>query len=221
MPRYLGLVGGWRYGTPVPSPISVHKFAGVTQQFIGMGTKVITLSLQWQNTKDRTFRESVEVDNKEIIISITGDKKKKKRNYVFNRQPWRHNNVNRDLKIRLRRRQRERHKQQFHTCITLFCTFLCRYCTTTTWKCLISRCTEGRTEEVHKRRRNFLSLSELEYGSLEFNFGRVRLPLTKLVTWSNRDEDWKNANSLFQRRFLCRRRPRILRSIISPQRRTE
>ena len=40
-------------------------------------------------------------------------------------------------------------------------------------------------------------------------------PLTKLVTWSNRDEDWKNANSLFQRRFLCRSRPRILRSLMS------
>ena len=42
-----------------------------------------------------------------------------------------------------------------------FCTFLCRHCTTTTWKCLMSRC----TEEVHKRRRDFLSLSELGYSS--------------------------------------------------------
>ena len=39
--------------------------------------------------------------------------------------------------------------------------------------------------------------------------------MTKLVTWSNRDEDSKNANSLFQRRFLFRRRPRILRSLIT------
>ena len=30
---------------------------------------------------------------------------------------------------------------------------LCSHCTTATWKCLISRC----TEEVHKRPRNFLS----------------------------------------------------------------
>ena len=43
----------------------------------------------------------------------------------------------------------------------------------------------------------------------------VRLHLKKLVTWSNRDEDWKNTNSLFQRRFLCRRRPRILRSLFT------
>ena len=94
--------------------------------------------------------------------------------------------------------------------ITLFCTFLCRHCTTTSWKCLISRC----AEEVHKRRRNFHSLSALGYGSWEFSFRMVRLHLKKLVTWSNRDEDWKkskNTNSLFQRRFLCRRRPRILR----------
>ena len=43
---------------------------------------------------------------------------------------------------------------------------------------------------------------------------RVRLYLTKLVTWSNRDKDWKNANSLFQRHFHCLRRPRILRSLL-------
>ena len=43
--------------------------------------------------------------------------------------------------------------------ITLFCTFLCRHCTTTTWKFLISRF----TGEVHKRQRNFLSLSEVGY----------------------------------------------------------
>ena len=37
--------------------------------------------------------------------------------------------------------------------------------------------------------------------------GWLALHLKKLVTWSNRDEDWKNANSLFQRCFLCHRRP--------------
>ena len=34
------------------------------------------------------------------------------------------------------------------------------------------------------------------------------------MTWSNRDEDWKNANSLFQRRFRRRRRPQIVRSLL-------
>ena len=57
----------------------------------------------------------------------------------------------RELKQRRRRRQRERQKsnrirlakQQLCTCITLFCTFLCRCFTTTTLKCLISRFVEG------------------------------------------------------------------------------
>ena len=69
------------------------------------------------------------------------------------------------------------------------------------------------TEEVHKRRPNFLYFSELGYGSREFNFRRVHLHLSKLVTWSKRDEDWKNANSLFLCRLHCRRRPRILKSL--------
>ena len=55
-------------------------------------------------------------------------------------------NTNRELKQGRRRRQRERQKsrrfrlakQQLCTCITLFSTFLCRHCTTTTWKWLIS-----------------------------------------------------------------------------------
>ena len=56
-------------------------------------------------------------------------------------------NNNRDLKIRRQGRQRERQKscrlklakQQLCTCTTIFSTFLCRHCMTTTWKCLISR----------------------------------------------------------------------------------
>ena len=74
----------------------------------------------------------------------------------------------RDLKIRQRRRQRERPKnnrlrlakQQLCTCITLFCTFLCRPCTNTTRKCLISRFMEN----VNKLLWNFLSHSERGYG---------------------------------------------------------
>ena len=66
-------------------------------------------------------------------------------------------------------------KKQLCTCITLFRTFLSRFCTTTTWKCLILRF----MEDVNKQRPNFISLSELEYGSLKFSFRRVRLQLTK------------------------------------------
>ena len=66
-------------------------------------------------------------------------------------------------------------KQQFHTCITLFCIFLSRFCTTTSWKCLISRLMEG----VNKKRRNFSSFSELGYGDWKFSFRRVCVHLTK------------------------------------------
>ena len=34
-------------------------------------------------------------------------------------------------------------------------------------------------EDVNKQRRNFISLSELEYGPLKFSFRTVRLQLTK------------------------------------------
>ena len=82
-----------------------------------------------------------------------------------------------------------------------FCTFLYRFYTTTTWKCLISRF----IEDVNKQRRNFISLSELGYGHLKFSFRRVRPHLTKYVGRNNRYKDWKNANSLFKQRSRCRR----------------
>ena len=44
-------------------------------------------------------------------------------------------------------------------------------------------------ENVNKQRRNFISLSELEYGPLEFKFRRVRVHMTKLVDRNNRDKD--------------------------------
>ena len=56
-------------------------------------------------------------------------------------------------------------KQQFCKCITLFCTFLCRHCTTTTWKYLISRL----VEDLKTRQRLYFSFPELLYSLLEFN----------------------------------------------------
>ena len=56
----------------------------------------------------------------------------------------------RDLRQRRRRRQRERQKAKgldlqnnnFARASLYFCTFLCRLCTATTWKCLLSRLVE-------------------------------------------------------------------------------
>ena len=42
------------------------------------------------------------------------------------------------------------------------------------------------------------------------------LTFDKERRWCNRDEDWKTANPLFKQRFTCRRRPRILKSMLSP-----
>ena len=57
------------------------------------------------------------------------------------------------------------------------CKLLCRHCTNTTWKCLISPF----MEDVNKPRRGFLFPSELGYDSKEFNSRRVRLHKSKWV----------------------------------------
>ena len=62
----------------------------------------------------------------------------------------------REFTQRRRRPQRERlksnrftqGKQQLCTCITLFCTFICRRCATATWNCLFSRFSRGREQKT-------------------------------------------------------------------------
>ena len=65
-------------------------------------------------------------------------------------------------------------KQQLCTCITLFCTFLCRRCTTTTWNCLISRF----VEDGNKRQQLSFSFPELWCSPLEFNSKNICQHLT-------------------------------------------
>ena len=103
-------------------------------------------------------------------------------------------------------------KQQLCTCITLFSTFLTRRCTATTWKCLVS-CF---LEDVNKQRRNFPSLSRLNcYKAL-----RNSTSGGAAYFWQSK-RDGKIAMKIenpefpFKRRFTCRRRPHILRSLIS------
>ena len=86
-----------------------------------------------------------------------------------------------------RRRQRDRDKssrfrlarQQLSTCIMLFCTFVSRHCTTTTWKCLISRF----VGDVNARER-LCSFSELRYS--------LRSHCTERFSTG-----WKNSTGLF------------------------
>ena len=87
-----------------------------------------------------------------------------------------------------------------------FCTFLCRHCTTTTWKCLISRFMED--EDVTKRRRIFLSFSKLGCGLQEINSRKIRLHLTVSADGNKRDNVWKKANALSKLRFRYRPRRR-------------
>ena len=71
-------------------------------------------------------------------------------------------------------------KQQLCTCITLFCAFLYRRCTTTKWNFLISRFSRMWTED-----NNFLffSFSKVRYRLLELNSRNIRWHL-----WNERDE---------------------------------
>ena len=85
-----------------------------------------------------------------------------------------------------------------------FCKFLCRHCTTTTWKCLISRF----MEDVTKRRRIFLSFSKLGCGPQEINSRKIRLHLLFSADGNKRDNVWKKANALSKLRFRYRRRRR-------------
>ena len=78
--------------------------------------------------------------------------------------------------------------------------------TTTTRKCLVSR---RFLEDLNKPGRNFLSfLSGIWFSGIQ-----VKECLLKWVSRNDRDEDWKNANSIFKRGFRFPRRPRILRSL--------
>ena len=54
---------------------------------------------------------------------------------------------------KVKRQWLDKGKQRLCTRITLFCTFLCRHCTTTTWKCLISRF----VKDVNKQWQNSFS----------------------------------------------------------------
>ena len=65
-------------------------------------------------------------------------------------------------------------KQQLYPCITLFCTFLCRYCTTASWNSLIS-CF---VEDVNRSQRLSFSFPELRYSLLEFNSRKISQHLT-------------------------------------------
>ena len=85
-------------------------------------------------------------------------------------------------------------KQQLCTCITLFCTFLSRSCTTTTWKCLISRFVEdGNTGQQLS-----FSFLELWHSPSELNCQKIANICTNWTRWNKRDQVWGSTNSRFR-----------------------
>ena len=86
-------------------------------------------------------------------------------------------------------------KQQLCTCITLFCTFLSRRCTTTTtWKCLISRFVEdGNTGQQLS-----FSFLELWHSPSELNCQKIADICTNWTRWNKRDQVWGSTNSRFR-----------------------
>ena len=85
-----------------------------------------------------------------------------------------------------------------------------RRCTTTTWKCLISRF----VEDVNTRQQLSYSFPGLWYCPLEFHSKKSCQHLTNYTRWNKRDKVWSSANSLFKWRFRSRRRYRCLSSLL-------
>ena len=70
------------------------------------------------------------------------------------------------------------------------------FCTSTTWKYLISRLMEN---AVNKKRRNFLRFLNLDMFPWNSSSGGFVYIWQSKLDRNNRDKDWKNAYSLFKR----------------------
>ena len=124
------------------------------------------------------------------------------------------------LKKRRRRQQRQQGRwksnwfssaeTQLCKCITRFCTFLCRRCTSTKWKCLIPLL----MEDANTRQRLSFFFPDLWYSPSEFNSRKISQHLINWTRWSKRDKVWSSATSLFTCRFRSRRR-RIIETLRS------
>ena len=100
-------------------------------------------------------------------------------------------------------------KKTLHMYNAFFCSFLSRRCTTTAWKCLISRFVEDGNIRQH-----FFFFPELWYSPSEFNSKKICQHLTNYTRWNKRDKVSGSANSLFKWRFRSRRRCCYLSSLL-------
>ena len=162
----------WRRGRYLSSKSFFRVFSKIRllrKHHFTFSTRKVSNISRSQNAKTSNIRKLVSVTscakNRSIMATAI----------AFSRQ-------NREFTQRRRRRHLERQKsnrfrlakQQLCTCITLFCTFLCRRCTTTTWNCLISRF----VEDGSKRQQLSFSFPELWRSPLEFNSNQICQHLT-------------------------------------------
>jgi len=120
-------------------------------------------------------------------------------------------------KQRRRRLHRERQtcnrlrlaKQQLCTFIMLFCTFLCRRCTTTTWK--RPNFTFCRGRERRQRLLFFFSWTLIQSSRIQLQ--KICQHLTNWTSWNTHDKVWSGTNSLFKWSFRRRRRRCCLSSL--------
>ena len=96
------------------------------------------------------------------------------------------------------------------TCITLFGTFLCNPCITTTWNNqILTLLGNGNGKAINST----ISFSTW-VRSLLFSSNPYSLLLSKWAPWNNREKKRKDAKSILQRRFQGKRRYRIVRSVL-------
>ena len=94
--------------------------------------------------------------------------------------------------------------------------FFCRRCTTTTWKCLISRF----VEDVNTRQWLFFTFPGLWY-SLRIQLQKICQHLTNWPSWNKCDEVWGSANLLFKWRFRSHRRRCCLSALMQEKERMD
>ena len=102
-------------------------------------------------------------------------------------------------------------KQQLCTWITLFCTFLCRPCTTTTWnEQILSWLENGNGKAM-----NFTISLWIRTRSPTFSSKLTSLFSRNWVTWYKGQKVSEDETSIFQRRFHWHRRCWIVRSLLA------
>ena len=92
----------------------------------------------------------------------------------------------------------------------LFCTFLCRRCTTLTWKCLISRF----VEDLNTRQRLCFRFLHFETVFKDSTLEKWLKHSTHWTKWIKSDKDWGSVNPLFKWCFRNRRRRCCLSSLL-------